>query len=536
MQAPVHGAGVPRINVKSIYALDRYGFATISESVSFRNNGTSEVSIPNLTFGFGNISSRIVSTNITGIGFTYSNSTRAGPYTVSGSGSIQGGGNATFTFRALLNGVVSTAKNGSLEVQILTSPSIGTRVDKISNVVLMPTSTTFRSFPPNMNSNLTGSVNSYDSSASGVTPSAITAVRAISTLSIEDFHPLRVYFAERTLGTNANGNPVVTEKVRFLNMGNVPLTTLDVSILGPSTTPLTVWTILQPRLIRPVTTTLTSSGGIVLSLLAVGYPNNGVPAGTNFTLTYQYPLGASYYSVSGGQVTMNIPRTPSVRAFVDSYTIDFALSQGAKAVQSPSGIFAANPWQTGTDRLAYSLSVGWAVDTGVPAASVIFLVLLIGLFASRTTAAEEAETEEEESSTELASTMIKAFDEKTELINGLWPEIESKDPNELDKPYFDGLRSRLDSFRSRALQRLNEVRQKSTSQKFFEVVNQIHATEREVDRAAKDKLNLYQQFYLRQMRKEVFDRLLPQYTKRLERALDQLSDELHTVQREAKLL
>ena len=132
--------------------------------------------------------------------------------------------------------------------------------------------------------------------------------------------------------------------------------------------------------------------------------------------------------------------------------------------------------------------------------------------------------------------MIKTFDEKTNLINSLWPEIEAKDPNELEKAYFDELRGRLDTFRSRALQRLNEVRQKAASQRFAEVVNQIQATEREVDRAAKDKLNLYQQFYLRQMRKEVYDRLLPQYTKRLERALNQLSDELHTVQREAKLL
>ena len=132
--------------------------------------------------------------------------------------------------------------------------------------------------------------------------------------------------------------------------------------------------------------------------------------------------------------------------------------------------------------------------------------------------------------------MIKAFVDKTELINGLWAEIDGKEPNEIDKAYFDGLRSRLDSFRSRALQRLNEVRQKSTSQKFSEVVGQIQLTEREVDRAAKDKLNLYQQYHLRQMRKEVYDRLLPQYTKRLERALNQLSDELHTVQREAKLL
>jgi len=193
-----------------------------------------------------------------------------------------------------------------------------------------------------------------------------------------------------------------------------------------------------------------------------------------------------------------------------------------------------SPWQTGKVTYTYGLSVGWAIGEGVPIATVVFALLLIGLFVSRTTT--EAEEEEEESSSELASTMIKAFDEKTNLINNLWSEIAAKDPNELDKKYFDEIRGRLDTFRSRAVQRLNELKQKSTSQRFFEVVNQMQATEREVDRAAKDKLNLYQQYYLRQMRKDVFDRLLPQYTKRLEKALNQLSDELHTVQREAKLL
>ena len=185
--------------------------------------------------------------------------------------------------------------------------------------------------------------------------------------------------------------------------------------------------------------------------------------------------------------------------------------------------------------MAYGLTVGWAVGDGVPAASAIFVLLVIGLFVSRTSTTEEEETEEE-SSTESASAMIKAFDDKTSLINSIWPEVASADVNELDKAYFDEIRGRLDAFRNRALQRLNEVKQKSTTQRFFDLLNQMHTTEREVDRAAKDKLNLYEQFYTRRMRKEVFDRLLPQYSKRLEKALNDLSDELHVVQREAKLL
>lgn len=538
VQVAAQAQGTPRIDVKSQYILDRYGFATINETVRVTNNGSSAVQIPNLTFGFGNLSSKVVASELTGSGFSLAApASSGGPFTVSSSQSVQAGGNASFVLSALLNGVTSTAKGGSLEVLVLTSPSISVTVDRLVDVVVMPSSTTLKAAPTGLTANIAGTNNTYSATKNNAVPhAALTFVGTIVQSSAQDFHPLRVYLAARTVGADSNGNPIVTDKIEFQNMGTTPLTSLYVSVLAPATTKVTVLTGTEPRLINPITFAL-SNGAINMALFAVGYPNNGVPAGANFTLTYQYALGTKYYSISGGQVTVNVPESPPLRAFVDSYTIGLSLQQGAAASHASSVALASvTPWQSGGTMFAYGLSVGWAVEAGVPAASLVFVLLLIGLFASRTTTAEAEEEEEEESSTELASTMIKAFDEKTDLINSLWPEVAAKDPNEMDKEYFDELRGRLDSFRSRALQRLNEVKQKSTSQKFFEVVNQIQVTEREVDRAAKDKLNLYQQFYLRQMRKEVYDRLLPQYTKRLEKALNQLTDELHTVQREAKLL
>ncbi len=526
--------GTPRVAVKSQFIVDRYGFATINETVKFTNNQTSSVQPPSLTFGFGNLSSKIVATNVVGAGFT-SASQGGGSYTVSGSQSIPSGGNASYVFSLLLNGVVSHAKNGSLEVLTLSTPSLSPRVDSLLNVVTMPALTPLRSAPTNLKASVSGSNDTYWASSNDAAPAAaVTSVRAVSSTGSQGFNPLRVYSAQRTISAASDGTPLVTDEVEFQNMGTGTMALLYVNLLAPAGSRVTILTSTEPRLINPVTIPV-SSNVIDIALFAVGYPNNGVPGGTNYTLTYQYQLGSKYYTVSGGKVTVNIPEAPPVKAFVDSYTIRTSMPQGASAQAAPVTLGAVTPWQGGTTQFSYGLSVGWAVDAGVPAASIVFVLLLIGLFASRTTTTESEETEEE-SSTELASDMIKAFDEKTNLINSLWPEISAKDPNELNKEYFDELRGRLDSFRSRALQRLNEVKQKSTSQKFFEVVNQIQATEREVDRAAKDKLNLYQQFYMRQMRKEVYDRLLPQYTKRLERALDQLSDELHTVQREAKLL
>jgi len=536
-QLPAHAQTSPRIDVRSQYTIDRYGFATINETVKFTNNGTSAVQVPSLTFGVGNMSSKVAAYNLTGKAFSLGTPpSPGGPFVVSG-GSLQAGNSTSFVLSLLVNGVVSTAKNGSLQVLTLSSPTISNRVDTLFEVVKMPASTAFRSAPLGLKANLGGTNNTYSASLSNVAAqSAQTSLRAIARSTNQDFHPLRVYSASRVISASPNGSPLLTDTIKFGNQGTTALTGLYLDALAASNARVTILASADPRLISPYTIPLTN-GGIDLSLVAVGYPTSGVPAGANYTIAYQYALGSSYFSVAGGQVKISMPERPPIKAFADLYTISLSLPQGASVVQgAPGHLTSVTPWQTGKAQVAYALTVGWAIDSAVPAASILFVLLLLGLFVARTTTAEEEVAEEEESSGELASTMIKAFDEKTNLINGLWPEIEAKDPNELDKEYFDELRGRLDSFRSRALQRLNEVRQKSASQRFSEVVNQIQATEREVERAAKDKLNLYQQYYLRQMRKEVFDRLLPQYTKRLERALNQLSDELHTVQREAKLL
>ena len=541
IQGAVHAQGAPGVDVKSVYTLNRYGFAMINETVTFTNNGTSAVQVPTVTIGFGALSSDVVKTNLTS-GFSMGTPPSAGgPFTVSSGGSVPAGGSSSFVLNALLNNVVTTAKNGSLLVSVLSSPSISTKVATLLNVVQMPVQTSFLSPPSGLKASILGTNNTYYSKLTDVTPTTANAsVRAVSTNAAQDFNPLKVVDAQRTITIAPNGTPEVTDMIEFENLGTVALAHLYVSLLAPSSTQVTILTATanEPVLQNQFKMSLTG-GAIDLRSFVVGYPTDGVQTGTEFTLTYRYPLGTSYYTTSGGKVTISIPETPPVQAFIGSYSLNLTLKQGANAIKStPVSLGAVTPWHTGQASFSYGLSLGWYLDSGLPFASVAFILLLIGLFVVRATtvSGEEAETVEEETSTELASTMIQAFDEKTNLVNGLWPEIAAKDPNELDKAYFDEVRSRLDSFRNRALQRLNEVKQKSTSQKFSEVVAQIQTTEREVDRAAKDKLNLYQQYYLRQMRKEVYDRLLPQYTKRLERALNQLTDELHTVQREAKLL
>ncbi|MDG6975028.1 MAG: hypothetical protein JRN27_02885 [Nitrososphaerota archaeon] len=535
----VHAQGAPSIEVKSVYTLNTYGFAVVNETVIYTNNSTSPLTPPSVEVGIGSLSSLVAACSMYVPQQEACSGPSGGPYAVAYSGSIPPGNSTSVKVSVLLNNVV-TNENGTLQVSALTSPSVSTKVASLVNQIQLPQSTYFEATPKGFGETNNPTNTTYSFTETNVpTQAANTTVAYIPKGSEGSFNPLRVFYVNRTVTALPSGDPLITDEIQFENLGIQPLTSLSVSILGPASTQVTILTVKgnEPVLLSPTTEPL-SNGAIDLTPFALGYPSNGVQSGANFTLRFQYPLGAAYYSVKGGEVTLSIPEAPPVKAFIGSYSILLSLPQGARqAAAPPGGLGAVTPWQGGEATISYAITAGWFLDGGVPMASVVFILLLIGLFAVRTTASPgEEEEEEEETSSELASGMITAFDEKTNVINGLWPEIDGKDPNEFDRAYFDELRGRLDSLRSKALQRLNETRQKSASQKFSEVVNQIQATEREVDRAAKDKLNLYQQYHLRQMRKEVFDRLLPQYSKRLERALNQLSDELHTVQREAKLL
>jgi hypothetical protein len=525
----------PNVSLKSHFALNRYGFAIINESVKFTNGGTDQVQVPTVTLGFGAMSSKIVNHTLTGTGFVMTAPDSTGPFTISG-GTISAGATVGFGLSVLVNGIVSTASNGTMLVQTISWPSLSLNASTFTGSIRVPTSVVFVKPPTGYTAKTAGSNTTYTASKTLLTSgAAVVTTRKVTKVATMDLHPLKVYSVTRDISPGPGGTPYVTDTLTFGNLGITTLSTLYVTALASGNSSVTILESTNPRLISSTKVSL-NNGTISLARFAPGYPSGGVGASQNFSISYRYPLQSKDFKVSNGEVDASLPLTPPIKAFIDSYSVTLTVPAGVHVVQGSTVTSKQiNPWTRGTTTVSYAVTPGWALNTGVPAASLVFVLLLIGLFVSRGTSIEEV-GEEEESSSEKTTAMVTAFDEKTDLINSMWPEVAAKDPNELDKEYFDGLRTRLDAFRSRALQRLNEMKQASTSQKFFDLLNQIHTTEREVDRAAKDKLNLYEQFYMKRMRKETYDRLLPQYTKRLERALNQLTDELHVVQKEAKLL
>jgi len=535
-QGAVHAQAATKVNVSSKYFLNRYGFAIVNLQITAKNNGSATIEWPGsagIGIGLGSLGGKIVSANASR-GFQVVNTTGNGNFLVTGGGTLTPSNSSTFGVSVLLNDVVTHVSNGSLEVTILTSPYFSIGLNQLNNAIVMPDSTQFIDTPHGFSLNSGGTNVTYSRLQKNVTSPVATVINTvISQTSNQDFHPLMVFSASRGISVGPGNNPLVTDEISFENMGTTALSTLYISPLtGPDDT-VTVEPVTEPPLLNAANLALTNYG-VDLTNSRVGYP---VSPGANYTIMYQYPLAQKYYTISGNTVNVDLPLTSPIEAFVQSYQVKMSLVSGVGvALGKPQSVTYRNlsPLASGILSTGYTISIGWALSGGVPAATAIFAVLLLALFVSRTSTTEEES--EEESATDRASAMIKAFEDKTSLINQLFSEIPNADPNERNKAYFDDVRGRLDTYRSRALQRLNEVKQKSTTQKFFDLLNQLHTTEREVDRAAKDTINLYEQFYTNRMRKEVFDRLLPTYRKRLERALDQLSEELHVAQREAKLL
>jgi hypothetical protein len=556
--SPVQSQSVPQVTVKSHYSVNRYGYALIQETVTYQNNESAAQQVPSIQMGFGNVTSLIGEYNVTGVGYTVSRGTNGNQSVFvvdGGSQSIPAGGSSSFRFYALVPGATTKFNSTTLRVLLVSEPFFNLRLKTLKLVISMPTETSFAKNPkcvcaPQggytfLNSgglNYTYFQTVKFTSANYTKQQVLTQAALVKTVAGQDLHPLKVFSASRVITASASGDPMVLDSLTFQNLGTTQLTNLTVSPLTSPSSVVTVVPVGQPPLLQPTTVAL-NHDVISLRQTSIGLP---VDPGQNYSLSFKYPLAQQYYTVSGGVVKMNMPQRPLIDTYVNSYSISISLPSGVNVVQgAPNSIGSVGPFASGQYQMSYGFSVGWALDSGVPVASIIFVVLLVGLFALRrpSSGEEEAEGEEaeegetrEETATERTTAMVKAFEEKTSLINSLFEEIPTMDPNRLNKAYFDELRSRLDTFRSRALQRLNEVKQKSTTKKFFDLLNQMHTTEREVDRAARDMLNLYEQYYTRRTRKEVFDRLLPSYRRRLDRALNQLSDELNTAQRESKLL
>ncbi len=524
------------VSFNHFYIITSYGFGVLNDSFTFKNNGTSAVQIPTLQVGLPGIAaSRTFGVVLSPSDqFSVSQAPSNGDTILTitpNQPTLSPGATSTVALKAVLNNILNYSNGvytNAAHVLVVVQPSLNVNVTQLKSTLIIPVGGALSPVP-------TG----YVASASNATAPSYTltqaAVRPVGSalyLNFTDtnqsaFTPLTVVNLVRTIVPSANAYPMVLDEFTIHNLAAYNIAQIHMYPLATSLRSVTLVPNTEPPLLNPQNVPL-GSGGILAfastSLAAPVLPNSSI------SLTVSYPLPASMMKISGNTVQLTIPYSPLIAAPVNNYTIRLAAVKGVV----PSGPTAVNktvtPFTPGNVVFSYSVSLGWVADQAVPAAALIF-VIAFAMFAIQKPATKE---EEGEKVVRKLSDVLKAFDEKTGLETQYMAELASATKGSISKTEFDRMRNEVSELRTRAVQRLNEMKQDLGSGRQFDLLTRVAEAEKEEDRSFRDLLNLYLQYHGNRMNEETFKRLQPNYRKRVESAVNHLSDLLHQTQTEEK--
>jgi len=523
-------SGVASVSLNHYYILDTYGYGVLNDSFTFTNNGTSPLQIPTLQVGLPTkVSARTSGLLLSpGNKFSLSQSQSNGNTSVTitpDQPTLNAGANVTVALEGVVSNVLNTTRagfGGSAPLLVMYRPSLNVNVTTLSSIIVVPSGGEFLTIGPGYTVSSAGNVASLMQSA--VRPSASESYVSFNATQT-GLTPLTVYHLVRTIVPSANGSPMVEDQFSVHSLANYSIAQVHLNLLNPGVEKVTEVPSTSVPLVNPLVITL-SSGAVTFQNSNIGAP---LLPNSNVTLTFEYPLPSSLIAVNGNSVKITIPYKPLIGAPVSNYSIILAPATGV----APSGPTVVNqavtPLTSGSVQFTYTVSVGWAADQAVPAGIFVFAVAFAMFAIQRPSSGEEGEK-----ATRKTSDVLRAFDEKTGLETQYMQQFASAPKGSISRTEFDRMRNEMTELRSRAIQRLNEMKNSLGSGRQYDALSRVAEAEKEEDRAFKDLLNLYSQYHGNRMNEETFKRLQPNYRKRVDSAIYHLSDLLHEMKTEEK--
>ncbi len=533
-------SGSPNITLTTQWILTPAGAVVLNETLTFSNNGTSSVQIPSVQLGLpdsmANHTTGFVVSSNDPYSQTSSNSKNVTTFTISTSSpTLAAGASSSVSLKGYLTGQlnITAGAAGNLSALVLLSPSLSQNVTTLNQDIVLPSEGVIKPQPTGFIIAPTGNEQIYAATVSNVKPAISTSSVIFSDSDEAVWQPVQVYSVIRTIVPGSNGVPQVDDTVSLRNLASYAITELPISLLAPGLTNVTILPSSAVPTINPTPVGLTDGDLNIADAPFVGQ----IAAGDNFTFAMRYPLPKADLQTSGNTVTVTIPYSLPIATIAANYTVGIALPSGMHASgQTKVAVTNATSILQGNVQLKYSISPGWGAVQAIPAAVLIFAACFITLTftgAEQITKKKEEEEENEVLGDSLAD-LIKTLENKISLFQQFQDNAVKKPQGAVTRSDLNKIKNELDALKVTAMNRLSSVRQLAQSQRYIDLLNQLQEAEREEDRAAKDLINLFDQYQSRRMREETFHRLYPNYKKRLDAATNHLSDLLNLAQREGK--
>jgi len=529
--------GTATVSFNHSYIITSYGFGVLNDSFTFKNNGTSAAQIPSLQVGLPTS----VASKTFGVVVSPSDKFSVSQSQVSGStvltiapnqATLGPGASTSVALKAVLNNVLNYS-NGVFanagHVLVLLSPSLNLNVTQMKSTIILPAGGSIAPVPSGFSSPPSTSTSpAYNMTKSSVRPQASSQSFNFTDTNQSAFTPINVKSLVRTIVPSANGYPMVEDEFSIKNLAGYNLAQIHLYPLATGLRTVKVIPNTEPPLMNPQVVALGSGGILAFASTTLASP---LLPNSSISLTVSYPLPSSMMTVSGNSVKVTVPYSPLIAAPVSNYAIVLAPAKGiVPNGQTTIQTNTVTPFTPGSAVLSYSVSLGWSADEAVPAAALIFAVAF-AVFAVQKPAAKE---EEGAKAVRRISDVLKAFEEKTGLETQYVGELASAAKGAISRTEFERMKNEVNELRTRALQRLNAMKQDLGPGRQSDLLTRVAEAEREEDRAFRDLLNLYLQHHGNRMNEETFKRLQPNYKKRVESAINHLSDLLHETQTEEK--
>ncbi|MEM3709597.1 MAG: hypothetical protein QXL46_01665, partial [Nitrososphaerales archaeon] len=343
-------------------------------------------------------------------------------------------------------------------------------------------------------------------------------------------NPVNVYFAllefteaKRELILSSLGEIRVRDTITMINYDNASVSKLKPNLLTNDFKSV----IVIPPLINPFSNPSSDANKKQVDL------GTSLEKGEKYTITLEYPVKSSdLIKEKDGLFELSVPLRSPIDGVVYNYVIKVTLPEGSFVYGKSEKIkINASPLD-GNQNLEFRFGLAWASKDIMPIASFIFIAVLIAFIA-----VEKPFIKKELREINLRiREYIESTEEKITVVRELIDLYKKRQLNQVSKVEFKTTQKLLEERINKANAKINELRQKIVSlqpslQKTLSDIDEIH---HDYDHTFRELINLYDQLYIKKIKTEVFDRLLPIHQRRIDDTRENLLSSLEILRSEVE--
>tara|TARA_B100001971_G_scaffold195654_1_gene202659 strand:+ start:385 stop:2064 length:1680 start_codon:yes stop_codon:yes gene_type:complete len=507
-----------------------HGFLAVEEIVDFVNTEPSVVTLQQFDITYATISIDSISSITTQgpIDFSVKKSSIDNDTIITiipiGDYRVDSGDNITIGLQFFVSDQVNVTSATNYSANLPLVPSMNRVIDEVKINVYLPTGSGISSMPTGfflVDDVFVKIVGSFENIRSN---DANTQVIEYSLDTYNNFGILEFPSVDRTFIPSPDGSVVVRDEIRVVNRGELKANNIRLLRLDNDGINIDVVPIGNPPLINRFSVTLVDE---VFDLQSIY--RTSLSQGEEILFVIEYPISLGYSESVDGAMSFDLPVKPPIEGIVERFTIKVEPMSGVSISGGESRIILG---ATSYTKEMYHFSIGpqiaWATDTILPVATLLFIISIVTIIATKVQFRRSADVKKEIPRIE---ELIILFEEKTVAIENIIQSYRNKKRGSISRGNFAETKRYFESLKGKSAGKTGEIRSKITIQEphIKNNLEELSNSDKDYNRAVLDIIKLYEQYHTGKIREDTFVKLRRMHQKRFDKAKDRLLGKVENI-------